>query len=74
MPYLLMNKSIIATVPLVPIVIGGFREWQPLARRSRYVLPTRRASRVKGADAPFEQRSLNARLHKLGELLAYSRA
>lgn len=57
------------TVPLVPAVIGWFRELQPLACGSRYVLPARRASRAKGADAPFEQRSLNAMLHKLCDRL-----
>lgn len=57
------------TVPLVPAVIGWFRELQPLACGSRYVLPARRTSRAKGADAPFEQRSLNAMLHKLCDRL-----
>ena len=54
-------------VPLVPAVVGWFRELQPLACGSRYVLPARRIQRARdqGGDAPFEQRSLNAMLHKL---------
>jgi len=58
-------------VPLVPAVVGWFRELQPLACGSRYVLPARRAGRTRdrGGDAPFEQRALNAMLHKLCDRL-----
>ena len=58
-------------VPLVPAVGGWFRALQPLACGSRYVLPARRAQRAQdqGGDAPFEQRSLNAMLHKLCDRL-----
>ena len=58
-------------VPLIPAVVGWFRELQPLACGSRYVLPARRIQRARdqGEDAPFEQRSLNAMLHKLCDQL-----
>lgn len=58
-------------VPLAPAVVSWFQELQPLACGSRYVLPARRIQRAReqGGDASFEQRSLNAMLHKLCDQL-----
>jgi integrase len=59
------------TVPLVPAVVGWFRELQAFSCGSPYVLPARRASRrdTHGGEAHFEQRALNAILHKLCDRL-----
>ncbi|MDZ5457899.1 tyrosine-type recombinase/integrase [Azohydromonas lata] len=56
------------TVPLVPAAVALFKELRPLASGSRFVLPARQERRVRnhaGADVPFNQRALNAMLHKL---------
>ena len=56
------------TVPLTPAAVECFNALQPLACGSRYVLPARQERRTRnhgGADAPFEQRALNAMVHKL---------
>ena len=59
------------TIPLVPAVAGWFKELQPLACGSRYVLPARQLSRHHnhGGEVHFEQRALNAMLHKLCDRL-----
>lgn len=59
------------TVPMVPAVEGWFRNLQEFASGSRFVLPARRASRnvTFGGDAPFDQRSLNAAIHKMCDRL-----
>jgi integrase len=55
------------TVPLVPAVLGWFKELQAFACGSRYVLPARQLRRRDnhGGEVHFEQRALNAMLHKL---------
>jgi integrase len=61
------------TVPLVPAALECFKELHPLASGSRFVLPARQERRVRthgGADVPFNQRALNAMLHKLCDDLA----
>ncbi|MBZ0072338.1 MAG: tyrosine-type recombinase/integrase [Gammaproteobacteria bacterium] len=59
------------TIPLPPAVVGWFEELQPFACGSPYVLPARQQRRRKnnGGDVFFEQRALNAQLHKLSERL-----
>ena len=59
------------TVPLPPAVVGWFRELQVLACGSPYVLPARQRRRrqTHGGDVHFEQRALNAMLHKLCDQL-----
>jgi integrase len=55
-------------VPLSPAALECFKTLQPLACGSRYVLPARQVRRTRnhgGAEVPFEQRALNAALHKL---------
>jgi integrase len=54
-------------VPLVPTVVKWFEQLQVLACGSAYVLPARTAQRAKrhGGDWYFEQRAVNAMLHKL---------
>ena len=55
------------TVPLPPIVIGWFKQLEPFACGSPYVLPARQARRRKnhGGEINFEPRALNSMLHKL---------
>jgi integrase len=56
------------TVPLSAAALDCLKALQPLALGSKYVLPARQARRVRnhdGADVHFEQRALNAMLHKL---------
>lgn len=56
------------TVPLTPAALACFKALQPLACGSRFVLPARQTRRKLNhgrADLPFEQRTLNAMLHKL---------
>lgn len=55
------------TIPLPPAVVGWFRELQPFACGSRFVLPARQVRRRKnhGGEVHFEQRAMNAMLHKL---------
>lgn len=55
------------TVPLPPAVVGWFRELEPFACGSRFVLPARQVRRRKnhGGEVHFEQRAMNAMLHKL---------
>ncbi|CAH1747502.1 conserved protein of unknown function [Thauera humireducens] len=59
------------TIPLVPAVVDWLKELKELACGSRFVLPARQARRTVnlGGDAPFEQRALNAMLHKLCDRL-----
>lgn len=59
------------TVPLPPAVASWFKQLQPFACGSRYVLPARQALRAKnhGGDVHFEQRAVNAMLHKLCDKL-----
>ncbi len=60
------------TVPLTPAALACFTALQPLARGSRFVLPARQTRRTRnhgGAEVPFEQRTLNAMLHKLCDAL-----
>jgi len=59
------------TIPLPPAVVGWFRGLEPFACGSRYVLPARQARRTRnhGGDVHFEQRAMNAILHKLCEKL-----
>ena len=59
------------TIPLSPVVVGWFKELQPLACGSKYVLPARQARRRQNheGDVHFEQRALNAMLHKLCDKL-----
>ena len=60
------------TVPLTPAALGCFTALQPLACGSRFVLPARQTRRTRnhgGAEVPFEQRTLNAMLHKLCDAL-----
>jgi integrase len=55
------------TVPLPAQVVDWFRQLQPLATGSRFVLPARQVRRREnhGGEVHFEQRALNAMLHKL---------
>jgi integrase len=57
------------TVPLPPTAVECFRQLKQLAGDSGYVLPARSARRRQrlGGDAHYEQRTLNAQLHKLTE-------
>ena len=59
------------TIPLPPAVIGWFRELEPFACGSRFVLPARQVRRTRnhGGEVHFEQRAMNAMLHKLCEKL-----
>lgn len=59
------------TIPLPPAVVGWFRELQPFACGSRFVLPARQVRRTRnhGGEVHFEQRAMNAMLHKLCEKL-----
>ena len=60
------------TVPLTPAALASFTALQPLACGSRFVLPARQTRRTRnhgGAEVPFEQRTLNAMLHKLCDAL-----
>ncbi len=59
------------TIPLPPVVVGWFRELEPFACGSRFVLPARQVRRRKnhGGEVHFEQRAMNAMLHKLCEKL-----
>lgn len=58
-------------VPLVPAVVGWFKELQTLSAGSRYVLPARQVRRRQtyGREIHFEQRALNSMLHKLCDRL-----
>lgn len=56
------------TVPLAPAALACFTALKPLACGSRFVLPARQTRRTRnhgGAEVPFEQRTLNAMLHKM---------
>jgi integrase len=56
------------TVPLSPAALDCLKALQPLACGSQFVLPARQVRRVRnnsGSDVHFEQRALNAMLHKL---------
>lgn len=59
------------TIPLPPAVVGWFRELEPFACGSRFVLPARQVRRTRnhGGEVHFEQRAMNAMLHKLCEKL-----
>ena len=59
------------TIPLTPAVVGWFRELEPFACGSRFVLPARQVRRTRnhGGEVHFEQRAMNAMLHKLCEKL-----
>lgn len=60
------------TVPLTPAALACFKTLHPLACGSRFVLPARQTRRTRsngGAEVPFEQRTLNAMLHKLCDKL-----
>ena len=59
------------TIPLPPVVVGWFRELEPFACGSRFVLPARQVRRTRnhGGEVHFEQRAMNAMLHKLCEKL-----
>lgn len=59
------------TVPLPIAVVGWFRELETLACGSRFVLPARQALRAQnhGGEIHYEQRALNAMLHKLTDRL-----
>lgn len=59
------------TIPLPPAVVGWFRELKPFACGSRFVLPARQVRRTRnhGGEVHFEQRAMNAMLHKLCEKL-----
>ena len=59
------------TVPLVAATVGWFKELQSVSTASRFVLPARqmRRTRSHGSEVQFEQRSLNAMLHKLCDRL-----
>lgn len=60
------------TVPLTPAALACFTALKPLACGSRFVLPARQTRRTRnhgGAEVPFEQRTLNAMLHKLCKAL-----
>lgn len=54
------------TVPLPPCAVAWLEELQPLACGSRYVLPARQQRQKRaGEERHFEQRTMNAMLHKL---------
>lgn len=59
------------TVPLSEHVIGWFKELQPLACGSAFVMPARNSMRVvaAGGDTHYDPRALNAMLHKLCDAL-----
>lgn len=59
------------TIPLPPAVVGWFRELEPFACGSRFVLPARQVRRTRnhGGEVHFEQRAVNAMVHKLCEKL-----
>lgn len=59
-------------IPLCPDVAGWFRRLETLACGSPFVLPARNVRRraTAGGAAHFEQRALNAMLHKLCDQLA----
>lgn len=59
------------TIPLPPAVVGWFRELEPFACGSRFVLPARQVRRTRnyGGEVHFEQRAMNAMLHKLCDKL-----
>lgn len=60
------------TVPLTPPALACFEALQLLACGSRFVLPARQIRRTQnhgGAEVHFEQRTLNAILHKLCDVL-----
>ena len=59
------------TIPLPPAVVGWFRELEPFACGSRFLLPARQVRRTRnhGGEVHFEQRAMNAMLHKLCEKL-----
>lgn len=59
------------TVPLSAPVVGWFKELQPFACGSDYVLPARQARRKQnhGGETHYEQRALNAQIHKLCDRL-----
>ena len=59
------------TVPLTAAVIGWFKELETLACGSSYVLPARQAARLHkhGGDIHIDQRTINAILHKLYDIL-----
>ena len=62
------------TVPLTPAALACFQALQPLACGSRFVLPARQVRRTRnhgGAEVHFEQRTLNAMVHKLCDALGY---
>ncbi|WP_079434425.1 site-specific integrase [Zoogloea sp. LCSB751] len=53
-------------IPLPPSTVEWFRALQPFACGSRYVLPARQQRRKRaGEETHFEQRTMNAMLHKL---------
>lgn len=58
-------------VPLPPCAVGWFKELHELACGSRFVLPARQQRRIitHGQETHFEQRALNAILHKLCDRL-----
>ncbi len=58
-------------VPLVPAVVDWFTRLQVLACGSTYVLPARTSQRARknGGDWHFDQRAVNAMLHKLCDRL-----
>ncbi len=58
-------------VPLVPAVVEWFKRLQVLACGSTYVLPARTTQRARkhGGDWHFDQRAVNAMLHKLCDQL-----
>lgn len=62
------------TVPLAPAVADWFRQLHTLACGSPYVLPARQQRRrhTHGGEVHFEQRAVNAMLHKLCERLGGS--
>lgn len=59
------------TIPLPPAVVGWFRELEPFACGSRFVLPARQVRRTRnhGGEVHFEQRAMNSMLHKLCDKL-----
>lgn len=59
------------TIPLPPTVVGWFRELEPFACGSRFVLPARQVRRTRnhGGEVHFEQRAMNSMLHKLCDKL-----
>ena len=59
------------TIPLPPAVVSWFRELEPFACGSRFVLPARQVRRTRnhGGEVHFEQRAMNSMLHKLCDKL-----